>query len=88
MSSGAFADPNLSVDRAWIVEAAGGDFNTTKQGGVGVAQFTAGFARSLDQIVDPDPIEGNDAHTLVKGDKSRGNRRAARRFAEEAQFLS
>lgn len=87
VSSAAFTDPNLSVDRAWIVIAAGGDVSTTRQDGVGVAQFSAGFARSLDQEVDPDPVEGNDAHALVKGDKRRGNRRVAKRLAEVADFL-
>lgn len=87
VSSAAFIDPSLSVDRAWIIEAAGGDHSTTKQDGVGVAQFTAGFARSLDQVVDPNPVEGNDAHALVTGDKRRGNRRVAKRFADEADFL-
>lgn len=76
VSSGAFSDTDLSVDRAHIVEMMGhGTEFTRTQGGwrdnaVGVAQFLASVPRSRDLVVDPSPLDANPAHCEIGGNKT------------------
>lgn len=60
----------MSVDREAIVTALGETHSFTRRQGVGVAEFTAGLARSMQQTVVYKPVEDNPAHTLVEGQKS------------------
>lgn len=86
VSSAAFSDPSLSVDRARIVEASGGDAGVTMQDGVGVAEFTAALARGkgASQIVEGDPTPDNPAHAIVRGAKPKA---VARFFANSSVFI-
>lgn len=86
VSSGAFIDPRLSVDRASVLSSIGRDYSYTRRNGVGVAEFTAGIARGLEQEVVPDAEPDNPAHALVIGDKRRGNRRVAKSLADASIF--
>ena len=78
VSSQAFTDSELSVDRAvyW-------DISETLQGydGYGVASIIASFARELQQEVVADKLLLNPAHALVKGKKSKSIARALARSA-------
>jgi hypothetical protein len=78
VSSQAFTDTELSVDRAayW-------DVSETLRGyhGYGAASIIASFARGLQQEVMADKLLLNPAHALVKGRKSKSIARALARSA-------
>lgn len=87
ISSGAFTDPEMSVDRADLVEADGRTHKSVMlPTSVGVAEFTARLARSLSQRVLARPLPGNDAHAEVHGDKKKRAVRNA--FRDESVFLA
>lgn len=87
VSTAAFIDQKLSVDRSLVVLALGHDHSYTRQSGAAVAQFSAGLARTLGQEVVADPEPDNPAHALVVGDKKPGGRRVARTLAQSAVIL-
>jgi hypothetical protein len=78
VSSQAFTDTDLSVDRAAYWE-----ISQTLRGydGYGVASIIASFARGLQQEVVADKLLLNPAHALVKGKKSKSIARALARSA-------
>jgi len=78
VSSQAFTDTELSVDRAmyWDVAETLRGYN-----GYGVASIVASFARGLQQEVVADKLLLNPAHALVKGKKSKSIARALARSA-------
>lgn len=78
ISSAAFKDHEMSCDDSRHCCAS----DTAGRGKcIGVANFQAGMARSLDQTVEADPELDNAAHCIVRGNK---NRAVAKRFALEA----
>ena len=81
ISSGAFNDPELSVDRAKLREPRETISNFKDRG---VASIVAGFARELDQQVLADPLPDNKAHALVKGKKTKS---IARKLAQSAKWV-
>ena len=78
VSSQAFTDHDLSVDRAAYCDIA-----STLRGfqGTGVASIGAAFARELKQEVLAEPLLLNPAHALVKGKKTKSIARALARSA-------
>jgi hypothetical protein len=80
-SSAAFTDPEMSVDRAALRTV---DETLRGYGSYGVAGFSAGFARGLEQEVIPDPALLNQSHALVKGHKPRAT---SKRFARECTLV-
>lgn len=74
VSTAAFSDPEMSVDRARMRTA---QESLQKHAGYGLAGFTAGFARGVKdpQEVLPSPSLFNPSHALVKGKKSKATRR-------------
>jgi hypothetical protein len=78
VSSQAFTDTELSVDRAMYW-----DVSETLRGydGYGVASIITSFARGLRQEVVADKLLLNPAHALVKGKKSKSIARALARSA-------
>lgn len=76
ISSGAFTDPELSVDRATVHEESGRDHKATQADAPAVAAFAAQAAIDLGLQAVADPIPSNDAHALVLGAKSRSVQRA------------
>src|SRR5262249_29876451 len=78
VSSQAFTDSELSVDRAAYWDVA-----ETLRGydGYGVASIITSFARKLQQEVVADKLLLNPAHALVKGKKSKSIARALARSA-------
>ena len=75
VSSGAFKDPELSVDVEPILTALGLDwtFSLRNHPGHSLVRFAAGIARENGQAVVHDPIPGeNEAHAEVRGKKSTG----------------
>ncbi len=72
ISSGAFQNAsktvNMSVDRQFLTTV-NQSWRRFKNKGFGLMSFSAGFARSLNQIVRPEPIRENLAHSLVVGPK-------------------
>lgn len=90
LSSAAFNDHNMSVDRASIREGAGESWIATLGAdparGVEVAELTAQRYRSDGQTVSPDSLLGeNLSHALVVGAKST---RLRRKWAHDASRLS
>lgn len=85
VSTAAFKDLELSVDRRRIVEAMGRDHRYTKQGGAGVAEFVVGLAVGLGLECIADATEDNPAHALVKGNKTG---RISRRLRDGSTFLA
>ncbi|WP_437275453.1 hypothetical protein WME90_29950 [Sorangium sp. So ce375] len=67
-SSGAFTDPDMSVDRASMRTI---DESLSEYPYMGVAQIVAGEARSLEQEVVPVPQLLNLAHAEVRGKKTK-----------------
>lgn len=78
VSSQAFTDTELSVDRAsyWAAAETLRGYN-----GYGVAGIIASFARSLQQEVVSDKLLLNPAHALVKGKKTKSIARGLARSA-------
>lgn len=81
VSSQAFRDPEMSVDR--------GNYCTTEQtlsgySGYGISAFLASFARQQAQEVVAAPDLLNPAHALVKGQKPKS---VAREFARAASWV-
>jgi len=78
VSSQAFTDTELSVDRAMYW-----DVSETLRGydGYGVASIITSFARGLQQEVVANKLRLNPAHALVKGKKSKSIARALARSA-------
>lgn len=78
VTSAAFTDLELSVDRAVVREAGGLDHLVTKRTGACVAEFTVAAARSVGMCVKADayPVTDptNDAHALVIGPKTQSTR--------------
>ncbi|MBK7536597.1 MAG: hypothetical protein IPI49_14760 [Myxococcales bacterium] len=75
ISTAAFTDPEMSVDRAQIWTA---QRSLEGHPGMGIAAFTAGFARTLKepQEVVPDVTElFRPAHALVKGKKPKATQK-------------
>ncbi len=85
MSTAAFRDTAMSVDRVGIVQRLGHDVAFTQQSGAGVAEFTAAFARVLNQQVEATPIADNPAHAEVLGAKPK---QVQRQFVEQMVFRS
>lgn len=81
LSSAAFTDPELSVDRAMLTTT---EQTLREHPKHGIAAFTAGLARELEQEVVPDASLFNRAHALVKGSKPKS---VKRRFAREAELI-
>jgi hypothetical protein len=81
VSSQAFTDPEMSVDRGRYWSA-----GQTLHGcnGHAVAMVVTFFARGLQQEVVADPVLLNPAHALVKGKKSKS---IAKSFARMAQWV-
>lgn len=71
LSTGAFRHRQMSVDVEEMLNALGLDWRFTLGGHEdhGLVRFTAGFARSQNQIVQHDRLPDNEAHALVIGDK-------------------
>ena len=61
---------NMSVDRQFLTTV-NRSWRRSKNKGFGLMSFSAGFARSLNQIVRPEPIRENLAHSLVVGRKTK-----------------
>jgi hypothetical protein len=80
ISSQAFTDPELSVDRGLYRDVAETLMNCD---GFGVAVFLARSARELGQEVRADPQLLNKAHALVVGKKTKS---IARRLARSSQW--
>jgi len=80
ISSAAFTDDEMSVDRAKLRSV---DESLSEHPGYGLAEFEAGFARGLGQSVEADPKVLNLAHALVRGKKSRSVRRL---FAQQSRW--
>lgn len=78
LSSQAFTDPEMSVDRAEFRS-----LDETLDGcpNHGCAAVETGFARGLDQEVVADPMLLNPAHALVNGKKTKS---IARRLAKNS----
>lgn len=81
LSSAAFTDPNMSVDRANLSTP---EQTLREYPKFGLAAFTAEFARNLEQEVVSNRLLLNPAHALVNGKKTD---RIKRQFAREAEFL-
>jgi hypothetical protein len=81
VSSAAFNDPQMSVDRASLRSA---DETLHGYDGYGLAAFAAKNARDLEQEVLPAPDLLNPAHALVKGKKTK---KTARAFAKLSRLL-
>jgi hypothetical protein len=81
LSSQAFTDPQMSVDRAWYRSV---DDTLEKYAGYGVAQFLCQVAIDLGQEVVPAPELLNVAHALVKGQKPKS---VQRQFARLSQIV-
>lgn len=73
-SSGAFKDPEMSVDVEPILAAAGLDwrFSLRNHPGHSLVRLKAGSARALGQAVVHAPEPDNRAHAEVRGKKSSG----------------
>jgi len=78
-ASAAFKTTDLSIDRAGLVESAGGDIRVTAAGGAGVAELAALQYRTVALEPVPDPIPENPAHAIVRGVISRGQATALSR---------
>lgn len=76
ISTAAFTDPELSVDRARIRQANGYDHKITQGDSPVVASFTVGAAIEVGQQVVSDALPDNDAHALVLGPKTGAVKRA------------
>lgn len=74
ISSAAFKDEELSINIESIMtrDERLPDDAIRAYPGYGLAAFTAGHARSLDQCVAPDPVPEEPAHGVVYGQKKRG----------------
>jgi hypothetical protein len=72
LSSGAFRDPEMSVDAECILDANGlsWHFSLRYHANHYLVRFATGFARGQLQVVDHNPLDDNPAHTEVKGRKS------------------
>lgn len=79
LSSGAFTDPDMSVDRAMVRAAEGHDHKVTQADAPAVASFAAPVAIDLGLHPVADPMPDNAAHALVLGHKSRPVQRALQR---------
>jgi len=86
VSSAAFSDPEMSVDVASIQV----DMSITLKEGAGVAELSAGTARSHEQQVVNQPETDNPAHAIVLGAKPKRVRRGLReasRFVSKGEIL-
>ena len=77
ISSAAFKDPELSCDRADLVEARGSDWRTTLGEdpikGVAVAELPVAKVRPINGLaVEARPLPENDAHAEIHGTKTQG----------------
>ena len=81
ISSQAFRDQNMSVDRASYRDS---DESLSNYAGFGLAGFQTGKARMLDQEVVSAKELLNPAHALVMGHKSKA---IARKIAESAVWI-
>lgn len=85
VSTAAFKDPEMSVDRAAIRSAAGEDHSMTRQDGAGVAVFTVQTALDVKQACVADPLDDNAAHALVVGNKKQ--RSVQKHFLANSTFV-
>jgi hypothetical protein len=81
LSSQAFTDPQMSVDRAWYRSV---DDTLGNYAGYGVAQFFCRVAIDLGQQVVPEPELLNPAHAIVQGHKPKS---VQRQFARLSQLV-
>ncbi|MDA3791326.1 MAG: hypothetical protein PF503_22865 [Desulfobacula sp.] len=72
VSSQAFTDTNMSVDRGHYLDV---EQSLLNNDGYGLVGFYAEVARALNQLVEADPIAENMAHALVKGKKTKSIKR-------------
>lgn len=81
VSSGAFKDPEMSVDRAALT-----DVKDTMEGysGYALAAFVCQLALDLEQEVRPAPELLNKGHTLIIGAKPKS---VARAFARQSSWV-
>ena len=79
VSSQAFTDPEMSVDRAWYLPVKQSLLNYE---GFGLVSFQAEIAKQLNQVVLPDPETTNLAHALVKGKKTKSTKRKLAKASE------
>lgn len=84
LSSGAFRDPEMSVDAEGLMLARGVDWKFSLRGHANyyLVRFAAGFARQQEQKVEHKPIDGNPFHAEVLGRKSNPICNAFRAVAE------
>lgn len=81
VSSAAFTDPEMSVDRAALTTLAQ---TLAYHPQCGIAEFVARDARSLDLAVEPDATIDNIAHALVLGKKTKS---MSRKLAAASKLL-
>ncbi len=86
ISTAAFKDPEMSVDRAIVRRAAGEDHSVTRLDGAGVAVFLVQTALDVGQSCVADPIDGNSSHALVLGNKK--PRSVQKHFLANATFVA
>ena len=84
VSTAAFKDTSLSVDRRRVVETMGEDHQYTRKDGVGVAEFSVELAVGLGLDCVSDETDDNPAHALVNGKKTRP---VYRRLRDGSTFL-
>ena len=74
ISSAAFKDEELSVNIESVMQRDGRppEDAIRDYAGYGLAAITAGYARSLNQVVAPDPVPEEPSHGVVYGQKKRG----------------
>lgn len=81
LSSAAFSNERLSVDRSSRVASPKETFDRGAPDTRGVVSIMAGQARECGQAVVADPIEGNPAHSLIVGHKTKSIKRRLRDFS-------
>ncbi len=81
ISTAAFKDPEMSVDIARLRRY----MSLTLENGVGVASFCSAVAYDNGQLVSSNPLEDNQAHALVIGNKPR---RVSLEFCNSSTFTS
>jgi hypothetical protein len=79
ITTAAFKDYSMSVDVARLCPG----MWVTLGNGVGVASFSSAVAYDNGQDVRLDPVEGNEAHAVVIGNKPRSTRKA---FCEASDY--
>jgi hypothetical protein len=87
LSSGAFRDPELSVDVEPMLQKDGHDWNYSLAGHAGhsLVRINAGFARQQNQSVEQTPEAANPYHAEIIGKKRDP---VCRAFAAAAEWVS